>query len=118
MNCDHFYFCFSNEFLHAVKQKTNRLSPQQKESITNWRNNLDDLQVTTRFNDDRSVTFSTPAHDDQVDIPVHYKTILQDVAAEMDSRYNYASPNHKLQLVKKNAENDVFKNTHYLNLGF
>lgn len=109
---------FANEFSHAVKQKTDRLSPQQKESITNWRDNLDDLQITTTFNGDRSVTFSTPAHDDQVDIPVHYKTILKDVAAEMDSRYNYASPNHKLQLVKKNAANDVFKNTHYLNLGF
>ncbi|MEM6338637.1 MAG: hypothetical protein AAF673_01765 [Pseudomonadota bacterium] len=109
---------FADEFLQAVKQKTALLSPQQKESITNWRDNLDDLQVTTTFNGDRSVTFSTPAHDAQVDIPVHYKTILTDVAAEMDSRYNYANPNHKLQLVKKNAADNVFKNTHYLNLGF
>ena len=110
---------FADEFLRAVKQKTDRLSPQQKESVTNWSDNLDDLQITTTtFNDDRSVTFSTPAHNNQVDIPVHYKTILKDVAAEMDSRYNYANPNHKLQLVKKNAAVDVFKNTHYLNLGF
>lgn len=109
---------FANEFLNAVKQKTDLLNPQQQDSIGNWCDNLEDAEVTTTFNGDRSVTFSTPAHDAQVDLPIHYKTILTDVAAEMDSRYNYANPNHKLQLVKKNAAKDVFKYTQFLNLGF
>lgn len=107
----------SDEFTHAVKQKVNLLSTQQKAEIQDWLDNLDDLEVTTTFNNDRSITFSTPPNGrGQIDLPNHYKGILTDVAAELDSRYNFAHPNHKLQLVKKNAAKDVFKYTNYLNL--
>jgi hypothetical protein len=87
----------------STKTKYNKLDRQSR-----W------FTETTTFNDNRSVTFSTPGYDDQVDIPAHYKTILKDVSREINLRHNYVSPNNKLQLVKKNAADDVFKNTHYL----
>ncbi|MDP5109979.1 MAG: hypothetical protein NWP47_01160, partial [Rickettsiaceae bacterium] len=108
----------TDEFLHAVKQKVNLLPLQQKAEIQEWIDNLEDLEVTTTFNNDRSVTFSTPPTvTGQIDLPNHYKGVLTDVAAELDSRYNFAHPNDKLQLVKENEAKDVFKYTHYLNLG-
>ena len=53
----------------------------------------------------------------QVDLPNHYKGILTDVAAELDSRYNFAHPNHKLQIIKRNDALNIFKYTHNLDLG-
>lgn len=110
---------FAQEFANAVKQKVNRLNPQQKQQIENWVDNLNiGTEVTTTFNNDRSVTFSTAVNGDQTDLPNHYKSILTDVSTEMDSRYNFSHPNHKLQLVKKNAAIDVFKYTGDIDLGF
>lgn len=109
---------FSDEFMNAVKQKFNTLTAEQKAEVQNWSNHLDDMQVTTTFNPDRSVTFTTPAAGAQVDLPDHYKTILTDTAAELDTRYNFSHPNHKLQLVKKNAANNVFKFANYIGLDF
>lgn len=108
----------SNEFLNAVKQKVELLETQQKEEIKAWIENMEDYEVTTTLNDDRSVTFSTPPSDTgQIDLPNYYKDILTNAAAELDSRYNFAHPNHKIQLVKKNDALDVFKYTHDLDLG-
>jgi len=107
-----------DEFRFAVAAKAAKLDQEQKNAIKTWVANVADYTVTIDITPDREVTFSTPAAEGQVDIPLHYKNILTDVAGELDSRYNFTHPNHKIQLVKENEARNVFEYTHSLNLGF
>lgn len=105
----------SSEFQNAVKKKVNLLSTEKKNDIKNWNDSLRDDKVNITVNNEGSVIFSTKVNNSQVDLPCYYKTILTDVAAEIDSRYNFTNPNHKLQLVKKQSAVDVFENANYIN---
>ncbi len=62
------------------------------------------------------VAFSTPVIQGgtQVDIPASYKQVLSEIATEMDNRYNFTHANPKLQLVKRPAVTNVFKNALYI----
>ena len=103
---------FADEFNQAVAYKADRLPLVQRQEIQAWSNEVAaDVAVNYVGN---QVAFSTPAINNQVDIPVFYKQILSEVATEMDMRYNFTHANPKLQLVKQPAVTNVFKNAQWI----
>ena len=105
---------FMREFRYAVEQQVNTLNQAQKQEIENWRNRAEDDQVTVDINNNREINFSTPARNNQIEIPQHFNAILTNVTTEMDTRYNFTDPNPRIQLVKRNDAFDVLRYTHQL----
>lgn len=106
---------FSDEFNQAVTRKANALPLDQRRAIGGWADALEATEVTVDYVGNQ-VAFSTPDNPagTQVDIPASYKKVLSEVATEMDNRYNFTHVNPKLQLVKRNAATNVFKNSLYI----
>ena len=110
---------FSDEFNNSVKYQFRALGPVQQAQIINWQDNVlgDGLnEVTVDINNnDRTINFSTPVPS-QLDIPQQFKTILTNAATELDTRYNFTDPNHKIQLVKRPMAIQSFRNIHWVGL--
>lgn len=81
---------------------------------------IDEDSIKIDYNVAHQLELSVVAQDDQVPmvendpriIPEFYKNIVHDVANEMNSRYNFAHQNPKLQLVKRADAGAVFKLVH------
>lgn len=104
---------FADEFNQAVQRKADALPLVQRQEIKAWKDQLEDAEVQVNYVGNQ-VAFSTPVIGAQVDIPASYKLVLSEVATEMDNRYNFTHANPKLQLVKRPAVTNVFKNSLYI----
>ncbi|MBN8511851.1 MAG: inverse autotransporter beta domain-containing protein [Rickettsiales bacterium] len=106
---------FSDEFNQAVQRKADALPLVQRQEVKAWKENLEDAEVRVDYVGNQ-VAFSTPVIQGgtQVDIPASYKQVLSEIATEMDNRYNFTHANPKLQLVKRPAVTNVFKNALYI----
>ena len=110
---------FADEFNEGVKKKVLSLvTPAQKLEIDTWVDSRGAGDVVKIDYANNRINFSTPVHEgNERDIPDFYKNILSDVAAEMDIRYNFTSPDLKRQLVKKLPAEQVLQAVSDVDLG-
>ncbi|MFK7974165.1 MAG: hypothetical protein AB8B66_04830, partial [Rickettsiaceae bacterium] len=108
----------ADEFNQSVQRKFRELNQGQQGQVLAWQTNAQDNinAVTVDINNDRTINFSTPIVPGQLDIPQQFKTVLTNVAAELDSRYNFTDPNHKIQIVKRPRAIQSFQNIHWIGL--